>query len=214
MSLINCVADDRAFTAGLVGTSIRLPDFGFDLVPENQSLLPFIDLTAALQCTLIVWHTVSGGKLCHLALFLEWQAYVLMLRSATISATVLPSAIPCRDPAMQSSDREVALLLRPFLHFSTPTVFLSWCHDFVFSGHMSLLVLGTLALVEMRANRILQLISLANAITGALLLLTTRSHYSVDIILAIIIVTLLFETKKYRVDEVERDAVNAAKPNL
>jgi hypothetical protein len=115
---------------------------------------------------------LSNGK----ALLLEFAGKYLLLhliRSLTIISTILPKHEQC------SRDKSIFRKV------------LGDCYDKVFSGHTALVFLLTLMLAREGYLNMVQLVAL-NAIESSIILLT-RSHYTIDVILAYFITYLVYD---------------------
>jgi len=69
-----------------------------------------------------------------------------------------------------------------------------FCGDYIFSGHTMMLVMGYLVVRDYSPRRffILHWLSLGMSVTGVVMLLLGRGHYSVDVVLAYYITTRLW----------------------
>ena len=97
----------------------------------------------------------------------------MLIRSVSILSTILPSHQKC--------DKEIYL----------SSVFYGGCYDKIFSGHTSFILLLTLLYFREHIINMPTLIAL-NA-TNILLILATRSHYTVDILLAIFVTSTIYK---------------------
>lgn len=105
-----------------------------------------------------------------------WKLLLIyIIRALTVITTILPKHEKC--------DYEVG-------SFSIST-FIGGCYDKVFSGHMALTLLGTL--IYYRENYIsFSSFAFLNSLE-ALLLILTRAHYTIDVLLAILITYLVYD---------------------
>ncbi len=101
---------------------------------------------------------------------------IWLIRSITISVTILPPHEKCNVP---------------FNHISMLS---GGCHDKIFSGHTASLFLATLLLMKQRTLSIPTAVMLNAA--NVFFILITRGHYTVDIILALFI-TYFVNTMKF-----------------
>ena len=103
--------------------------------------------------------------------FLTALALLFTLRAMCISLTVLPSPI-CRA--------------------SKPhTGALGGCHDCIFSGHTATVILAWLFVV--RSNPSLRTVACLHSIFTILVVLGTRSHWSIDVVVAILAAKLVYD---------------------
>eukprot|EP00960_Hanusia_phi_P026478 746276-Hanusia_phi.AAC.1 len=189
--------------------SAPLPDIGFDAIAKVSGSdaplsLPFnpTDFATILICASVIllsiyeWKACRNRKLKHLFAI---YAVLMNMRTVTIISTTLPIPYakgPCRDDHRPISNRLLtglgyafALGFKQFL--STPQ-----CGDLIFSGHTTFMWIFTLHLVRhasilnsaCRKSIVYLLVSI-----GALYIIATRNHYSVDVVLAIIMSTVVHQ---------------------
>jgi hypothetical protein len=104
--------------------------------------------------------------------FIAKFTIIMFIRAFTIISTILPKHEVCTDK------------------FDLRSYFLGGCYDKIFSGHTSFTLLLTLIYYREHIVNEFSLIGI-NAI-NILLILATRSHYTVDILLAIFVTTTIF----------------------
>lgn len=164
--------------------SAKLHDMFFELLPDISNIeTPIVNYVVGLQyvVTFIVMNKEYRWKL--LAQWIFLQVVILSVRSVTVSVTLLPNihVYPyCETKLFDFFD----VLSKMITHGT--------CSDYMFSGHTSTSFLTYLFALKY-TNR---WCSVANAllnITVMLLLILQRWHYTVDIIIAICVVWLLFQ---------------------
>jgi hypothetical protein len=96
----------------------------------------------------------------------------MVLRSFTILLTILPKYEECNDP------------------FTWQSLFLGGCYDKIFSGHTSFVLL--LTLMYYREHMINMPALYGINIFNILAILSTRSHYSIDVFIAIFVTITIF----------------------
>ena len=104
--------------------------------------------------------------------FVEYIIPIMLVRLIIMHMTVLPKNSNC------------------IVHISS---IFGGCYDKIFSGHFAVVFLITLLLLEYDYISLLSLI-LINVLS-ALLILATRSHYTIDIIVSLIITLLFYQNK-------------------
>jgi hypothetical protein len=107
--------------------------------------------------------------------FIAKFTIIMFIRAFTIISTILPKHQVCSDT------------------FDVRSYFLGGCYDKIFSGHTSFMLLLTLLYYREHIINEFSLIGI-NSI-NILLILATRSHYTVDILLAIFVTTTIFNIK-------------------
>lgn len=100
---------------------------------------------------------------------------IMFIRAFTIISTILPKHQVCND------------------NFDIRSYFLGGCYDKIFSGHTSFLLL--LTLIYYREHFIDGFALIGLNLVNILLILSTRSHYTVDILLAVFVTTTIYNIK-------------------
>ena len=145
-------------------------DLGHSLTPDLSEYKPYNDIIVSM--TALSFLFVPNG----LSLFKEFGAkfiLILVVRALTTVSTILPKHEKCE---------------------STPKFSRFWigqCYDKVFSGHTSFVLLATL--IYLREGIVSWPSFLAINLTNITGILLTRSHYSVDIVLAVLITLLVYD---------------------
>jgi hypothetical protein len=144
--------------------AVPLPDLGHLVMPNLQEyrwlpeILIHVPLVYAGATALYLWE-INGIE--HFLLSHGWS---MLLRALCFSVTLLPDASQmCTDSVWSGS-----------------------CHDLIYSGHMVALTLSTMYLWK-HAQGLLKIGLIANMAVAALLTIAVRNHYSVDVILALVI---------------------------
>ncbi|KAJ3254293.1 hypothetical protein HK103_007263 [Boothiomyces macroporosus] len=182
-----------------------LVDTGFELFVFDKPIsTAYADNFISLQCLLMGVYSLYCGKLIMIArrVFLLVGA-VYCLRSFTLSMTHLPSP----NPACPQVYREKSTYLySTFMGYFTGQ---SFCSDLLFSGHTSVLMLGIWIIFSIPANHdsnlkktitssalfhqnLARICSICIAFAGIFSIAQSKLHYTVDIILGIIISGLVF----------------------
>ena len=104
--------------------------------------------------------------------FLTKFLIIMFIRAFTVISTVLPKYEHCDET------------------FTFRSFFLGGCYDKIFSGHTSFILL--LTLIYLREHIINGLALLGINFVNILAILLTRSHYTVDVILAVFVTTTVF----------------------
>jgi hypothetical protein len=99
--------------------------------------------------------------------YLSYMMPIFLFRYITTNATILPKTKECDDK-----------------DFTILNFFNGHCYDKIFSGHMSSSIIISLLLYEKKIITDIRILYLYNIIS-AYLILVTRSHYTVDILIAI-----------------------------
>jgi hypothetical protein len=207
MMFMNGVADYRHPGA------FRLPDLGFTLVPEISSRpnLPNEIVGVALLCTgvLILTHP---KRLMVFRRLLVIYSIILILRSICVVATSLP------DPSSKCVET------RPYIHYTQPppieemkrqhsfwrgvqqSLFpfeSSTCGDLIFSGHTVSFILCSLIwdryFTGKRSRWPVYLFHVVS-VAGLLSMLSVRFHYTIDILVAIIVTVAVWQRYHIFVD--------------
>lgn len=191
MSLINCFADLRAQSMPPEIRHKALPDVGFDLVPKNREILWVLDILTNSQAVLLMVSILlqSRRRIELVVRFMGLHTFLLLLRSATIASTSMPSPHECTNILDGTGTH---ILLAPLRHLARRDAMMSWCHDFMFSGHSAFLLLAALFIREIKASPVIVFLAASMVPVAAVILISTRSHYSSDIIVAWIITACVY----------------------
>ncbi|XP_022161275.1 phosphatidylcholine:ceramide cholinephosphotransferase 2-like [Myzus persicae] len=122
-----------------------------------------------------------------------------LLRSVTMFVTVLPTSSTtyyCSPKA--NSTNPVLIARRVFQLFSGFGLSINgkhtFCGDYIYSGHTTILVMSYLITVEYSPRRwyLLHWASWLMAAVGVLMVLIAHGHYTIDVIIAYLVTTRLF----------------------
>merc|ERR1719369_1834128 len=195
-----------ATTASLAFTHERVPDIEPlpDIVLDNikyQSwgldVSEYLLMISTISAVVVVMlHTHRLVILRRIWLLLGVLYYY---RALTMFVTVLPKAdknytcTPKKNDitALDYIKRMITIISGGGLSINGKHVY---CGDYIFSGHTMILTMGYLAIKQYSPRRYFPLhwLSLCISLTGVILLLLARGHYSIDVIVAYWITTRLW----------------------
>lgn len=135
-----------------------LPDVIHDNFPNLTKYEAWIDLIPAFLGCIVVALVVTGN-FRNIRRIVMTLAILLVLRCVCFSVTVLPTPFDVCDPLAVGG-----------------------CHDCVFSGHTAITLLFASVIYEVYPDMKWPL--LAYCILGSLFIVMTRSHYTIDVIVA------------------------------
>lgn len=164
--LITRIATVRVDTIGASGSAL-LYDSVHRALPDLRRFESMIDLfpiSALLVCAFAVPQTQWPT-------FVTALAVLFTLRAMCISLTILPSPI-CRPTQPRVSA-------------------LGGCHDCVFSGHTATVILAWLFVVN--SNPSLKMFACIHSLLTIVVVLGTRSHWSIDVIVAVLAAKLVYD---------------------
>ncbi|XP_026810911.1 phosphatidylcholine:ceramide cholinephosphotransferase 2-like isoform X1 [Rhopalosiphum maidis] len=177
-----------------------LPDTFLDAVPARDWALDvseiFIIVSTNLTLLIIASHKYRFIVLRRLMFMLS---LLYLLRSITMFVTVLPTSSTtyyCSPKA--NSTNPVLIARRVFQLFSGFGLSINgkhtFCGDYIYSGHTTILVMSYLITVEYSPRRwyILHWASWLMAAVGVLMVLIAHGHYTIDVIIAYLVTTRLF----------------------
>lgn len=130
------------------------------------NIIPFFLLACLVFC---------GLNLASLKEFAWKLLLIYILRALTVIITILPKHEKC--------DYNVKTF--------SMSMFIGGCYDKVFSGHMALTFLATL--IYYREKIISTSTFVGLNVIEAILILITRAHYSLDVLLAVLITYLVYD---------------------
>lgn len=189
-----------ALTHDRVPDTAPLPDILLDHVPYQEWALDASEI-------LIMISTISAVivVMCHThrLIILRRIWYLLGLlyfyRSLTMFITVLPKADTAYTCKPQTNDTTAVDIARRVLTIiSGGGLSINgkhvYCGDYIFSGHTLVLTMGYLAIKQYSPRRYFPLhwLSLCISLTGVILLLLAKGHYSIDVVVAYWITTRLW----------------------
>ena len=165
----------------------KLYDLFFQILPDFSyinSPVPNYIVFASAICTLISLEKQHWGYLCQ---FLLLNSVILLLRSFTTTMTLLPN-IYVYDFCKETP--------KTFFEVVEKQIEYGTCADYMFSGHTAVVFLLYMFTHRHKFNYVFEFVNglLLGGMVLALLLL--RWHYTIDILVAIVIVFLIFKYYK------------------
>jgi hypothetical protein len=148
----------------------KLFDVGHEVLPMSHMPLWTTDVALAMLATPLAFHTDL------IFLILPVIGFVFLLRALTSNATILPRDTTC-DPSV----------------FGVRQVITGHCFDKLFSGHMAFATVLALAYAHKGIFSWGVLCPFLMAFAG--LLISTRSHYTTDVILGAVISYLTWRSR-------------------
>lgn len=145
-----------------------LPDVMHWLLPDIKDFESWVDAIPLIPAIASLFY-LSTTELSHL---ISCHALMLLCRCIAFSVTILPS------PVCTST--------------SFVPMAIGGCHDCIFSGHSAstVLTLARLASIPGSTSSFIQLCILYT-FSGALFILATRSHYTIDVLFGVIMALLI-----------------------
>jgi len=168
-----------------------LPDLGFDILPYSPSVVWLCDPLNKLALALVLARILrSQNKKLLACIFMDAHITMMLLRGVCLPWTTFPAAFPeCYNRLTAKPDN---IFIEPIKRMFRADGLSSWCHDLLFSGHAVVFVLVAMFLHDSGGAIWWRLIGWVGGLFGCLLLTITRQHYSIDIIVAIIITYLVY----------------------
>lgn len=170
-----------------------LPDLGFYLFPNlsNYTSLPDTYLLAMVIAVLL--KTLIRRRISCVLLIVKRYTFIhailFFLRGTSIAITMLP------NPWTQCNIEEF------------PNVFIGGlmiilgkkrtCFDVLFSGHSAMITLTTLIWIQYETNIIIQLLWIPVATIGYFIMISTRFHYTVDVVYGTLITIVVWSSYHY-----------------
>jgi hypothetical protein len=154
-----------------IPTSYKIHDLLHDILPDINKYHYIIDIIAFIIIIPAFIYFNSDLSIEFLTKFL----IIMLIRSFTIISTVLPKYERCDET------------------FTLRSFFLGGCYDKIFSGHTSFTLLLTLMYYR---EDIINLPTLyVTNILNMLLIIATRSHYTIDVLIAFFVTLTIFNIK-------------------
>lgn len=146
-------------------TTPKIYDISY-LLPDYSKYYYVSDIYTSLCILLMVFsHTQILKE------FIEFGIILFIIRDITISVTILPKVKECDT--------------------NNSNLIFGGCYDKIFSGHLATVLLLSLLMYKYKIITNVYVLSIIN-IVNALLILTVRAHYTIDIIVAIFVTLFLF----------------------
>eukprot|EP00294_Goniomonas_avonlea_P004286 CAMPEP_0114550744 /NCGR_PEP_ID=MMETSP0114-20121206/6231_1 /TAXON_ID=31324 /ORGANISM="Goniomonas sp, Strain m" /LENGTH=275 /DNA_ID=CAMNT_0001735527 /DNA_START=20 /DNA_END=847 /DNA_ORIENTATION=- len=186
-----------------------LPDLGFDIIPKATGTFYPADLvTTSVTAVAIVFGLREGlrAHIPNVRLMIMVYAILLNLRTITIIVTTLPICYehgPCREMHLPLQSRIVTALAYAFaLGFGVPGVV--QCGDYIFSGHTTYIWLITLHFIRVtKVGRLYQTLLYIWACLGSCAIIAFRRHYTIDVVLGIIVTCFVWDAIFARLELVQ-----------
>ena len=153
---------------------VPLYDLGHILLPDVKNHNNFMEILILVPVILIIYQGISDQLVNDVVIM---SAIIYGLRLFTYNLTIMPSVYCYHN---KSDDQNM----------------IGGCHDCMFSGHTSLFLLLMLTLIiDYKYNA---LACFGVSIMYSLLIIATKAHYSIDVIIAWYITVLVFIVYKYK----------------
>lgn len=152
----------------------KLYDIGFKYIPMTK--FHFLD------DILVVLPLFIGLYLkINLSNFLFILTCVYLLREITTTITLLPPTPFCFEREKIKKDKSKTL-----------TELAGACNETIFSGHTSLMLISILFILPKITNNYIKILIYLYAITTSVIIISLRSHYTIDVVLAWVICILFY----------------------
>ena len=170
--VINPWSKRLVYTYGKNINHIKLPDIFHNETFNIKHLSPCNDILAGSILLFTIWKLQSMQE-GDAILFIKYLAIAKIIKMILMTVTVLPDA---------SGQCNIQDKLQNPMKF----YFMSGCNDLVFSFHMATVLF---CLYFMKKNNIISSpVAISIAIAQAVLIIGTQNHYTLDVVLAFIIV--------------------------
>lgn len=192
MAVIAELADIRGL---LIGEQDRaLPDIGFDVIPYTPSAVWVPDALNQLMLFIVILRIFCSVKRKRLACaFMNLHITLMILRCACMPFTTFPAPSPlCYQKYAERPDHILLVPIKRILERGVASLS-SWCHDLLFSGHTVFLIIGALFLHDSPGEIWWRIAGWSCSVSGCLMLIATRIHYTTDVIVAVILSVLVYD---------------------
>ncbi|XKL68422.1 hypothetical protein PGB90_003913 [Kerria lacca] len=177
-----------------------LPDTVLEMVDAQDWALIvseiLIIMTTSIMLIIIVMHKYRFIIFRRLFLMLS---LLYFMRSVTMFVTVLPVSSKTYICSSKIGHPDVfEIFRRSFTLFFGMGLTINgkhtYCGDYIYSGHTTILVMSYLMIFEYSSKRLVWLhrITWIMSLTGVLMVLLSHSHYTVDVIIGYFVTTRLF----------------------
>ena len=170
----------KCITLKVSNRNTSISDLGFKLIKPRYSKTNDIVIDVLVYGTVVAF--LLNSSLRHIHAFIISAITLLIIRTICTLLTVLPKTDkPCHTNTKHS-----------FV-----TTIQECTNDYMFSGHTAFLCLALLHINEQLSGVMIPSIVLLCIVVY--LLITTRSHYSIDIFIAMVLSYLVFHNAKNRI---------------
>jgi hypothetical protein len=139
----------------------KVYDIGMKYIPDISSNIKIIYLIDTISILIpLTIYLINKGVFLR---FITVNLYIYTIRLVFLNLTILPKDKNCDDNS-----------------FNINNMFFGHCYDKIFSGHFAIVFLASLYLFKYRYINNILLIAFLNVVY-AILIIATRSHYTVDI---------------------------------
>lgn len=150
----------------------KLPFIKYQRIIDVFPAIPFFYLIYIL-CITKKYHLIKHYLLLFLMLFI--------IRLVLHSVTILP--------VIKSKKKDKKYMKR---YCSKSIALTGGCNDYIFSGHMTITLLSVLFIMLVKQKVDVSLI--IYSLVAAIMIICTHAHYTVDVILSIVITLLMFSS--------------------
>nr|XP_054768144.1 sphingomyelin synthase-related protein 1-like [Lytechinus pictus] len=176
-----------------------LPDRFMDNLPNitwgTKGAEICIMVLAFVMFGLLVFHkhrTIVFRRFCIIF------ATVYIMRISTMLSTALPVLPPPSECTTQPTDsfyERLALTFSLWMKSGSRLNGIKMCGDYMFSGHITSLTLANLMIIEYSPSNffVLRCFTVVVNVVGSYILVVGRGHYTVDVIIAVILVFVVFQ---------------------
>ncbi|XP_030843004.1 sphingomyelin synthase-related protein 1-like [Strongylocentrotus purpuratus] len=175
-----------------------LPDRFMDNLPNitwgimgSEVCIMVLGLTLLVMTIFHKHRTIVFRRFCIIL------ATVYIMRISTMLSTALPVLPPPNECTKQPTDtyyEQLALTFSLWMKSGSRLSGIKMCGDYMFSGHITSLTLANLMIIEYSPSNfyVLRYFSISLNVVGSYILIVGRGHYTVDVIIAIILVFIVF----------------------
>ncbi|CAI6367726.1 unnamed protein product [Macrosiphum euphorbiae] len=177
-----------------------LPDTFLDAVPARDWALDVSEICIIVSTNLTLLIIASHKyRFIVLRRLMFMLSLLYLLRSVTMFVTVLPTSSSTYYCSPKANSTNPVLIARRVIQlFSGFGLSINgkhtFCGDYIYSGHTTILVMSYLITVEYSPRRwyLLHWASWLLAAVGVLMVLLAHGHYTIDVIIAYLVTTRLF----------------------
>ncbi|EPZ33886.1 hypothetical protein ROZALSC1DRAFT_28269 [Rozella allomycis CSF55] len=177
-----------------INSTITVHDMAFSVIPDLRNIVHhgFADLAVVSFTMVSIVHQILESPNFDRFLLLRRSVFAIMILYVIRTLTIIVTQIPPSDPSFCASfPNEFGALINRMFEIFTGSK--KACTDMIFSGHMAFMTVSLVRWwIDTTKNRqwiklCKRLISSIHVALSAVLFLGLRLHYTVDIVLGIII---------------------------
>lgn len=177
-----------------------LPDIVFDLFPPQDWALDVSEvIIIASMCAVLILFVVHKHRFILMRRVFLMMGILYLMRSVTMFVTQLPVASETYYCSPQKNQTTPDVIVKRVLHLSAGFGLSingkhTFCGDYIYSGHTITLTMAYLVIKQYAPDglHLISWLSWVASASGIIMIIISRGHYTIDVILAYYVSTRVF----------------------